>query len=243
MYLTEEERDAREGRKITLAVNHAGSDNLCGPIVSCGIALDYNAIPEDLIVAATSGKPFEKDTIKPYIGKAIKAFGTYSVSAAKLNEIQDIRIAEHLADYNALMSLVFDVCSVFSNDPDVVQTKIPVKEVIKNKYLAMYKNNNNESEYVAREGWTQFDNLIPNTMRICYSNEDTFSLLFAKTFAETVLQKELKAASERYPEYDFTSKEISEEQRALLNEKGMTEYHRAFLPQLSMFAFSKRILL
>lgn len=241
MILTDDERDAKEGKKIVLAVNHDGLHNLCGPIASIGIALDYAKIkPEAVELVADKGL-FNQDSL-PLIKPAIKAIGSYTITAAKLNELQNIDLATHMADYNALMGLIFEVFKVYGNDPDVVQTRLPIKEVVRNTDLALYRDNSAKSNYIMREEWTQFDNLIPNT-KIKVQKEDTFSLLFAKAMAATLVNNELEKASQKYPGYDFTTNILSEEQKALLTKNGMTEYHRAFLPELSGFTFSKRILI
>lgn len=241
MILTDEERDAKDGNKIVLAINHDGVHNLCGPIVSVGVALDYNKLSPDIIEQVTEKGVFTSkdfDAIKA----SIKAFGTYSIPASKLNEIQDITIATHMADYNALMGLIFEVFKVYSADPDVVQTRLPIKEIIRNNDLALYRDSSSKSSYVMREEWTQFNNLIPNT-KIVVQNTDTFSLLFAKAFASTIVFNELLKAEQKYEGYDFTSNILSDEQKEILTKKGMTEFHRAFLPEFSGFAFSKRILI
>lgn len=241
MILTNDERDAREGRKIVLAVNHDGLHNLCGPIVSIGLALDYTKLSSKVIEIVSEQGLFNQDNL-PIIKEAIKAVGTYTISAAKLNEIQDINIAAHMADYNALMGLIFDVFKVYGNDPDIIQTRMPIKEIVRNTALAMYRDNSAKSAYIMREEWTQFDNLIPNT-KIKVQEEDTFSLLFAKAMASTVVNNELMKAAAKYPGYDFTANILSDAQKKVLTEKGMTEYHRAFLPEFSGFTFSKRILI
>jgi len=241
MILTEEEREAKDGKQILLAVNHAGVSNLCGPIVSIGVALDYTAISERIVEAVVDRQIFTKDEFNE-IKSAIKAFGFYTIPASKLNEIRSLEIATHMADYNALMGLIFEVFKVYSEDPDTVQVKIPIREVIKNKELSIYQNRSNNTSYIMRSEWTQFDNLIPNT-QMMVMDQDTFSLLFAKAFANTVVHNELEKAAAKYKGYDFISPAISEEQAKFLTENGMTEFHRAFLPEFSGFAFSKRILI
>ncbi len=241
MILTEDEREAKEGRKIVLAVNHDGVHNICGPLVSMGLALDYNKLDPEMIEQVVDRGLFTQEdllTIRP----SIKAIGSYTLSAAKLNEIQDLTIATHMADYNALMGLIFEVFKVYGNDPDVVQVRLPIREIVRNNDLAMYRDNNAKSSYVMREEWTQFDNLIPNT-KIKVHEEDTFSLLFAKAMAATLVNNELLKAEQKYPGYAFTANILSEDQKKLLAKKGMTEFHRAFLPELSGFTFSKRILI
>ena len=241
MMLTEDERNARDNDSVLIAVNHSGENNLCGPIVSCSLVLDYNLIDEKLIEEIVTRGVLSKECYAS-ITKAIKAFSTYTLSAAKLNSIMSIPLALHMADYNSLMGAVFEVFKVFGKDPDVVQTKLPIKEVTKNKELPIYKNEKSKTQYVIRESWTQFDNLIPNT-EIKVEQEDSFSLLFAKAVSETIIQKELKAASEKYPNYDFSANVLSDSQKAILAASGMTEFHRAFLPDFSGFAFSPRIML
>lgn len=241
MILTDDERDAKEGKKILIAVNHDGVHNICGPIVSVGVALDYNLLSADIIEQVVDKGIFSPKNIES-IRNAVKAFGSYTVSAAKLNEIQDLTIATHMADYNALMGIIFEVFKIYSADPDVVQTRLPIKEIIKNNDLANYRDSSTKTSYITREEWTQFDNLIPNT-EIKVQQDDTFSLLFAKAFAATAVCNELARAEQKYPGYDFTSNILSEDQKKLLTESGMTEFHRAFLPEFSGFAFSKRILI
>lgn len=241
MLLTEEERDAKDGRKIVLAVNHAGINNYCGPIISVGVALDYNKIDPQIIEAVVTKGVFTKDMFN-LLHKALKSFGTYSISAAKLNEIQSIEIATHMADYNALMGLIFDVFKVYNQDPDSVQVTIPIREVIKNSELSIYQNKKSKSPYLMRSDWTQFNNLIPNTtVSVCAT--ESFSLLFAKAFANTLVETALAEATEKYKKYEFTQGSLSEKQKAFLTENGMTEYHRAFLPEMLEFAFSQRILI
>lgn len=241
MILTDDEREAKEGKKILIAVNHDGVHNICGPIVSVGVVLDYNLLSEDIIEQVVDKGIFSPSNIDS-IRNAVKAFGSYAVSAAKLNEIQDLNIATHMADYNALMGIIFDVFKIYSADPDVVQTRLPIKEIIKNNELANYRDSSTKTSYIMREEWTQFDNLIPNT-DIKVQQEDTFSLLFAKAFAATAVCNELARAEQKYPGYDFTSNILSDDQKKLLTDNGMTEFHRAFLPEFSGFAFSKRILI
>ena len=241
MILTEDERDAQDGKKILLAVNHAGVNNNYGPIVSVGVALDYSKISPNVIETVSDKANFTKEALSE-LKDAIKAIGTYTISASKLNEIRDLTIATHMADYNALMGLIFDVFKVYGADPDIVQVTLPIKEVVKNPELSIYKNPSSKTNYVVRSDWTQFSNLIPNT-KIKVMKKDTFSVLFAYVCANTIVTGELDKATIKYPGYNFYVHGLDDAQVEFLNKNGMTEYHRAFLPVFNGFAFSKRILI
>ena len=73
--------------------------------------------------------------------------------------------------------------------------------------------------------------------------EETFTILFAKAFANTMLVAEVTEQQQKYPEYKFGIATLDDEQKDLLKNKGLTEFHRAYVPELSEFAFSKHILI
>lgn len=241
MFLTENERAARDSGKIVASIGNSGVSSLCGPIVSVGVVLDYTNIPQKIINKVADQSPLSKEDIED-IRSAVKAIGSYTISCTKLLEILDIDVSAAMSDYNALMGLIFDVFKVFGNDPDIVQSVSKIKEVIKNEDLSIYQDKKRKSKYITRQDWTQFNNLIPNT-KFTKCSPETFGIMFASELANIIRNKELAAAKEKYPEYDFDNPLDTEEKVKFLQENGMTEYHRAFLPEFSGFAFSKRILI
>lgn len=241
MHLTNEERDARNNKKILIGVAHAGVENLTGSIVSCAVSIDYNAVTPKLMDTVFENKMTKG--ILDDLKSAIKIINMHEIDALKLNSIADTKIATYLADYHALYGSVFEVFHKFSTDPDIVISEEPIREVVQNKELSIYTNKTTKSSYVVMQDWTQFDNLIPNTTFFVKKPEMVFTLLFAKACANTKLLENLKKQQQKYPKYDFTCKEVNKELSDFLNKNGLTEYHRGYLPELSKFAFNKHILI
>lgn len=241
MKLLDIERDARDNGQILMGVAHVGHKNLTGSLISCAVGLDYTAISPDLIEHTLNGVYEESDMAD--IKKAIKVVHMHELTAIQLNNMADTAIAIHWADYHALYGGVFEVFHRFSCDPDVIISETPIKEVIKNQDLSLYTNKDSKSSYVVMDDWNQFNNLIPNTKFYTYEPEKSFTLLFAKAFANTRLQATVKAQKKKYNEYDFGMENLTEEQSQFLLANGLTEFHRAYLPELSNFVFKKHILI
>lgn len=241
MHLTSEERDARNNGKLLVGVAHAGVENLTGSIVSCAVAIDYNAVSPKLIDTVLANK-MEKSLFED-LQKSIKIINMHEVDAIKLNSIADTQISTYLADYHALYGAVFEIFHKFSTDPDLVISESPIKEVVQNRDLSLYTNKSSKSSYVVMKDWTQFDNLIPNTRFLVKNSEKVFTLLFAKACANTKLLENLKKQQQKYPKYDFTCQTVTEELSKFLHENGLTEFHRGYLPELANFAFNKHILI
>lgn len=241
MFLTEEEREARDKGSIVIGVAHVGDDRLTGSIISCAVCLDYTKVSSNLIEKTLTGT-FDK-TVGQDVKDALKLVHFHKIEPLLLNSISDTEIATYMADFQALYGSVFEVFKEFSVDPDYILTENPIKEVIKNPELSVYKNKESKSNYVVMKDWNQLSYLIPNTTTKVVKAADTFTLLFAKAFANTLLDSELAEQKVKYPDYDFGCTSLSEKQQALLKEKGLTEYHRVYLPELSGFTFSKHILI
>lgn len=241
MLLIDEEREARDNDSILVGVASYGDDNLTGSLVSCAVVLDYNKITPKIVEQTLSGV-FTQD-IQTDITNAIRVVYTYKLDAIKLNAIGDMTVAKHITDFRALNGCVFAGFSKLSNDPDFVISETPIKEVIKNKDLSLYTTKSTKSSYVVLDKWNQFKNLIPGTKFSVPETAEVFTLLFAKAFARTsILQEELEQ-HEKYKGYTFGTKTLTEEQVAFLDKNGLTEYHRAFMPGMDKFVFSKNILI
>lgn len=241
MLLTDEERDARDNGSILIGVGHAGEKNLTGSLISCAVVINYDKVTSDIISGVMAGK-FTKDQLKN-LNSAIKVFHIHKLDALRLNTLADTDIACYMADFNALYGCTFDVFQKMSCDPDVVISDRKIKEVVKNQDLSLYTNKNSKSSYVVMEDWNQFNNLIPNTRFVVNKKPDVFTTLFAKAFANTMLDAEILEHKQKYPGYDFGCDMLSDTQKAFLTERGLTEFHRAYLPELESFAFSKHILI
>lgn len=241
MHLINEERDARNNNKLLIGVGHAGIDNLTGPIVSCAVAIDYNAVSADLIDSVFENKM--KKSMFSDLTKAIKIINIYELDTIKLNSIADTQIAMYLADYHALYGSVFEIFHKFSSEPDIVLSESPIKEVVQNKELSLYTNKAAKSSYVVMKDWTQFDNLIPNTKFVVKDPAKVFTLMFAKACANTRLLENIRKQQDKYPQYDFTCTKVTPELDNFLSKNGLTEFHRGYLPELSKFAFNKHILI
>lgn len=241
MFLTEEEREARDKGSIVLGVAHVGEDKLTGSVISCAVCLDYTKVSSNLIEKTLAGS-FDK-TVGQDVKNALRLIHFHKIEPLLLNSISDTEIATYMADFQAIYGSVFAVFKEFSADPDYILTEKPIKEVIKNPELSIYKNKETKSKYVVMKDWNQLSYLIPNTTTKITKAEDTFTLLFAKAFANTLLDSELVEQKKKYPEYDFGCTSLTDVQKELLKTKGLTEFHRVYLPELSGFTFSKHILI
>ena len=241
MYLTEEERDARDKGSILLGVAHVGTNNLTGSIIACSVCLDYKKVTPQLIEKTLAGC-FDK-SVGSDVKDAVRLVHFHKIDPLQLNAIADNEIATYMADFQAVYGSVFEVFKEFSADPDVIVSELPIKEVIKNQDLSLYKNKNAKGSYVVMKDWNQLNYLIPNTKMILKKPEETFTILFAKAFANTMLVAEVTEQQQKYHEYKFGIATLDDEQKDLLKNKGLTEFHRAYVPELSEFAFSKHILI
>lgn len=241
MRLTDIERESRDKNTVVIGVAHAGIENIAGSIVSCAVAIDYNNVSSDLIECVI--KRNLPKTINEELSKVIKIINMHEIDPIKLNSIADTTIATYLADYHALYGCVFEVFHKFSADPDYIYCESPIKEVVQNRELSLYSNKNSKSSYVVMKDWTQFDNLIPNTKFRIGDPKSIFTLMFAKACAETKLMSLLHAASQKYKQYNFNLTQLNETEEKVLRADGLTEYHRAYLPELSSFVFKKHILI
>lgn len=241
MILIPEERDARDNNSLLIGVSHVGHDKLTGSIVSCAVCLDYTKITQQLIDGASKG--YFEGGLDAASRSAVKLFNLCKLDAVKLNDIADTNIACKYADFHALYRCVFNFFDKFSSDPDSVISSEKICEVIKNPDLSLYTNKNSRSGYVVLKDWNQFENLIPNTKFSIVDQNSTFTLLFAKAFANTILRSETAEQKAKYPEYEFGYSELPENQKTVLKEKGLTEFHRAYLPEFSEYAFSPNILI
>lgn len=241
MILLEEERSARDGDSVLLGVAHAGENLLTGSIISCAVCIDYKHVSSNLIEEVLKGR-FSKE-VGADVKRAVRLFHFHRLDPIMLNGISDITTAVHYADFHALYGCVFEMFSKFSCDPDLVMSVLPIKEVVRNQDLSLYKNKDSKSSYVIMKDWNQFSNLIPNTTFQVQNLETTFTLLFARAMAQTMIDVEIADHKQKYPEYEFNLTTLTDSQAQLLKDKGMTEFHRAFLPELANFTFSKHILI
>lgn len=241
MNLLQIERDARDSNTLLLGVSHVGHDKLTGSIYSCAVGLDYKNITPEVVEQTLSGS-FTKDLFDK-LQKAVKVINMYELNSIQVNTMADTNIATHWADYHALYGCVFEVFHKFSADPDVVVSELPIKEVIKNPDLSLYTTGKEKSQYVIMSDWNQFKNLIPNAKFYVEPVEKSFTLMCAKAFAQTRYMAEIKVQQAKYPGYTFGMTELTETDKVFLKEHGLTEYHHAYLPVFSDFAFKKHILI
>ena len=237
--LHETEYNAKKRDACLLAASTWGVDEFVGPITSVGLELDYDNIIPELYEALTGGTI--TSSMRNEIINSIPTVYGHVLTLSSLNDIANNEVANQLALYKAIYGAIWHTFGAKRIPDYLITDNLPLKEVVRNTKLAKYTTNQNETPYIVCQNSGSIQELVPQA-QVVTGNKDYLAVRVANLLSKFLYLDEIIPAATKYADYDFLCGGLSEKHKEALKNKGLTEYHRPYVKELTKYAFNTQAL-